>query len=268
MTLALRLCALAVLSLTVACNKAADIETVPVGAEVAVTRQDGGVVQGTLVEKDAQTVKVNEGRTVRTVPRDQIADVQVVHESTPVVLPAIARFREYTLPANTTLHIRLDTAVSSDSSKVEDAITGTLVDAVVTDGVTVLPVGSTLKGEVTAVESSGKVKGRASLALRFRTLRVQGHDDAYNIRVSLSRVAPATKGEDATKIGIPTVGGAILGGILGGKKGAVIGGVIGGGAGTAVVLTTEGREVELPAGTLLTLTLDQPVDVRVPLGKG
>ncbi len=81
----------------------------------------------------------------------------------------------------------------------------------------------------------------------------------------LQHTAPSTKGDDAKKIGIPAAGGAILGAILGGKKGAGIGAVIGGGAGTAVVLTTSGREVRLPRGTGLMVALDEAIDVRVPI---
>ena len=60
----------------------------------------------------------------------------------------------------------------------------------------------------------------------------------------------------------------VFGGILGGKKGALAGIVIGGGAGTAVVLTTAGDDIDLPPGTTLTMTLDQPVEIRVPIIKG
>ena len=47
----------------------------------------------------------------------------------------------------------------------------------------------------------------------------------------LSRLAPATKGEDATKIGVGAGAGAVIGGLLGGKDGARKGAVVGGGAG-------------------------------------
>jgi hypothetical protein len=34
-----------------------------------------------------------------------------------------------------------------------------------------------------------------------------------------------------------------------------------------VVLSTPGREIRLPRGTVLTLPLDQAIDVRVPIDK-
>ncbi len=246
-----------------------EIEAVPVGAEVAVVREDGGVVQGTLSERSTEAVKVDGELGVRTVPRKQIAEVQLIDRTAPVPapLPARAKWFEYTLPAGTKLTVRLDTAVNSKSSRVEDRVEATLTEALTQGDDTVVPVGSLLKGDVTAVEAAGKVKGRASLAMRFRSLAVTGHDSPYDVVVGMSQLAPATKSEDYAKIGIPTAVGGIIGGILGGKKGALTGIVIGGGAGTAVVLTTAGDEIDLPAGTILTMTLDQPVEIRVPIIK-
>jgi hypothetical protein len=258
------------LGASVACGSSdpkLDIETVPVGAEVAVVREDGGVVQGTLSERSTESVKVDGESGVRTVPRNEIADVQIIDRTAPApaALPARAKFLEYTLPAGTVLTVRLDTAVHSKASRVEDRVEATLTDALTQGDSTVVPAGSLLKGEVTAVEAAGKVKGRASLALRFRSLTIAGHDSPYDVVVGLSQLAPATKSEDYAKIGIPTAVGGIIGGLLGGKKGALAGIVIGGGAGTAVVLTTAGDDIDLPSGTILAMTLDQPVEIRVPI---
>jgi hypothetical protein len=261
------------LGATAACGSstpALQIEALPVGAEVAVVRDDGGVVQGTLSERTTEAVKVDGESGVRAVLRKDIAEVQIIDPTAPVpvALPERARFLEYTLPAGTSLTVRLDTAVHSKSSRVEDLVEATLTDAVTQGDSTIVPVGSLLKGDITAVEASGKVKGRASLAMRFRTLTITGHDRPYDVVVGMSQLAPPTKSEDYAKIGIPTAVGGIVGGILGGKKGALAGIVIGGGAGTAVVLTTAGDDIDLPPGTTLTMTLDQPVEIRVPIIKG
>jgi hypothetical protein len=65
------------------------------------------------------------------------------------------------------------------------------------------------------------------------------------------------------KIGLPAVGGAIVGGIIGGGKGAAIGGATGAGAGTAVVMTTRGDNVHLPVGTAVRVEIAEPLRVRV-----
>jgi hypothetical protein len=258
------------LALTIAgagCADRVDLEKVPVGTQVEVTRQDGGVVRGTLAARDDQTVKVKVGSASRSVPRDQIAEVQLVDKTTPAPLPPIAKFREFTLPEGTRLAVRLDSAVGSDSSRVEDPIEATLTEAVIVDGSEVLPAGAVVRGDVAAVQPAGKVKGRASLALRFSSVSVAGRDERYPIVARVDLLAPATKGEDALKVGIPAAGGAIVGGLIGGKKGAAIGTAVGGGAGAAVVLSTSGEEIRLPRGSALSLPLDQAVDVRVPINQ-
>jgi len=60
---------------------------------------------------------------------------------------------------------------------------------------------------------------------------------------------------DAVIIGIGVGAGAIVGGIVDGKKGAGIGGLIGGATGTGLVLTNKGKEVELGTGTRVTVRL-------------
>ncbi|MDO8794103.1 MAG: hypothetical protein Q7J25_05735 [Vicinamibacterales bacterium] len=262
-----RLSTLALASVIAAagCGSSVDVEKVPVGAEVEVIRQDGGVVRGTLAERDERTVKVDVGSASRSVPREQIAEVRVVDEAKPTPLPPIARFREFTLPEGAKLVVRLDSAVGSDTSRVEDPVEAILSDAVVVDGVDVLPAGSVVRGNVAAAQPAGKVKGRASLALRFTSVSVAGRDERSAIMARTDMLAPATRGEDAAKIGIPAAGGAIIGGIIGGKKGAAIGTAVGGGGGAAVVLSTSGEEIRLARGALLTLSLDQAVEVRVPI---
>ena len=176
--------------------------------------------------------------------------------------PALPRFREVTIPSGTTLNLTLTSAVASDTSQVEDAVSAEFSQAVTIDGRNVVPAGSTVDGNVTLADDSGRVKGRAEIAFRFNTLTTGG--DRYDIQTAaVSRMAPATKGEDATKIGIGAGAGAIIGGLLGGKDGAAKGAVVGGGAGTGVVLATKGKEMRLAPGADVTTTLTAPLTVRI-----
>jgi hypothetical protein len=249
------------------CASRVDLEKVPIGTRVEVTRQDGGVIRGTLTALDDRNVRMAVGSVTRSIPRDQITHVQVVDDaaSTPVPLSAAARFREFTLRAGTVLVARLDSSLGSDSSRVDDPVEATLTEAALVDGVEVLPAGSVVNGVVTTADRSGKVSGRASLAVRFRSVSLAGRNETYALSASVHHTAASTKGDDAKKIGIPAAGGAIIGALLGGKKGAGIGAIIGGGGGAAVVLTTSGPEVRYARGTVLSLPLDQAIDVRVPI---
>ena len=174
-----------------------------------------------------------------------------------------ADWREVTLPAGTRLVVVLDTPIGSDTSRIEQPVAAHLARPVVVRGVTVLPPGSRLSGVVTDAKQSAKVKGLARVAVRFDALTPEG-GQRYNIRTaSVGRTAQSTKEKDALEIAGPAAGGAIIGALLGGKKGALIGTGIGGGAGTAVVLSTRGKEVHLARGAALTVRLTAPLTIRV-----
>jgi hypothetical protein len=179
--------------------------------------------------------------------------------------PVVARaIHQVTLPAGTVLRLRLNRGFGSDISRVEDPVSATLSSPVMLDGRTVLGEGSLASGYVSEATRHGKVKGRGRVAVRFTRITPAGNDAHYNMQTrSWVAVAPATKKKDALTIGAPAAGGAVVGGILGGKKGAGIGALAGGGAGTAVVLTTRGKDVRIGRGTTLAVRLTAPLTLSV-----
>lgn len=191
----------------------------------------------------------------------EAAEAPAAAEAAPAA-PAAPVYREVTIPAGTTLRLDLASAVASDTSRVEDAVRATLRQAVSVNGETVLPAGTELAGIVTDVDDSGRVKGRAHVAYRFSTLRMDG--ERYDIVTApISHQAEATKGEDATKIAIGAGAGAAIGALLGGGDGAAKGAAIGGAGGTGVVLATKGKEVRLGPGANVNTRLTAPLTIRV-----
>lgn len=247
-----------------ACHRAPGVEDMPLGSDVQLTRQDGALVEGTLKARDEQEVKVEVGSATRSIPRAEIADARVVEPTAkPAEPPPMAKFREYTIPEGSTLSIALASAVNTATSRVEDPVEATLSSPVSITGVEVLPAGAHLRGIVTAVEPAGKVRGRASVAMRFREVAARGETYPLDARFSMS--APSTKKQDAMKVGVPAAGAAVVGALLGGKKGAAVGATVGGGAGAAAVLMTSGKEIVLNRGATLSVKLGHSIDVRVPL---
>ena len=175
---------------------------------------------------------------------------------------AVPVYREFTLPAGTTLPLELISSIGSDVSEVEDTVRATLRKPVTVDGQEVLPAGTEVAGHVTEAERAGRVKGRARLAFRFTSVR---HDDErLSLRTDpIVQEAEATKGEDATKIGVGAGAGAVIGAVVGGKSGAAKGAVLGGAAGTGVVMATRGKEVRLEPGTDIPVRLAAPLSIRV-----
>jgi hypothetical protein len=182
-------------------------------------------------------------------------------EASPAARPTV---HEVTLPAGTELPIVLETSVGSDISRAEQPVRAHLARAVSVHGERVLREGSSLTGVVTDATRSAKVKGLARVAVRFDTLMPRGSEDRYPIQTTaVARRAAATTKKDALEIGGGAVGGALVGALVGGGKGAAIGSVAGGGAGTGIVLSTRGKEVRLPAGSMLRLRLTEPLTVRI-----
>ena len=164
------------------------------------------------------------------------------------------------VPAGTGLVLTLDTAVSSETAKPDQPVRATVAKPVIVAGMTVIPEGATVTGAVVSAERSGKVKGLASIALRFNEVIVS--NTPYRITTArIAREAESTKGSDAKKIAIGAGVGTAIGAIAGGGKGAAIGAGVGGGAGTGVVLATRGKEVTIPAGATLRTEITETVRI-------
>ena len=125
------------------------------------------------------------------------------------------------------------------------------------NGRVVIPAGSVMRGVVTAVEPATRTNRTARMTVSFDQVTVNGR--AYPIRGTVTQAieGEGIKGETA-RIGAGAGVGAIIGGILGGFKGALAGILIGGGG---TIAATEGKEVELPQGSVLRVRLDSPVQI-------
>ena len=175
------------------------------------------------------------------------------------VEPPAPVFRELTVPAGTELSVTVLSTLGSTTSKVEDLVRGALAAPVMISGTTALPKGAEMRGTITDVKQSGRVKGQATLAFRFDRLMVG--DESH--RIQTARVtfdAEDKKSDDVKKGGLGAGLGAAVGGIAGGGKGAAIGAIAGG---TTAVMATKGREVEIAPGTPVTVLLQEPLTVRV-----
>ena len=158
------------------------------------------------------------------------------------------------LPEGATLPLVLETALSSATSSSGDLVVAKLVEDLRVGEKVVVPVGTEVRGRVTAAVQSGRVKGLARLAFDFDTLVLEGKEHSIGTR-PVDITAANTHKRDAATLGIGAGAGAVVGAIVDGKKGAGIGALIGGATGTGVVLTNRGKEVELGAGTRLTVRL-------------
>ena len=162
------------------------------------------------------------------------------------------------IPVGTEFDVRLQNALSSRTSQVEDRFEATtMVDLQDERGRVLVPAGSTMRGTVTSVTKATRLERKGSLTVSFDRLTIDHR--SYPIRATVTQALESAgiRGE-TEKIGIGAGAGAILGAILGGAKGALAGILIGGGG---TIAATEGKDVDLSTGTVLRVRLDDPLQL-------
>jgi hypothetical protein len=161
--------------------------------------------------------------------------------------------------AGTEIKVRLLDRLDTGETRVGREFSATVEEPVRLNKRTMLTKGTTVKGTVTEVVSSGRLKRPASItlqltrlgrpAVRTEALKIDGK--SHNVR-------------NTALIGGGAAAGAILGGIAGGGKGAILGTAIGAGAGTGTAYVTGKQEIVLPSETELIFVIagDGPAPER------
>ena len=99
------------------------------------------------------------------------------------------------------------------------------------------------------------------LTLALRSVTVNGH--TYDLATSnVNKSSGSRTAKSGEVIGGATALGAIIGALAGGGRGAAIGAVSGAGVGTAAQVATSGERVKVPSETVLTFTLQNPLDIN------
>ena len=162
------------------------------------------------------------------------------------------------IPSGTELDARLQTALNSGTAQVEDRFEATTLVDLTADGRVAIPAGSVMRGVISSVEPATRTNRTAKMTVTFDQVTVNGRDYPLRGTVTQALEGEGIKG-DLPKAGAGAAIGGILGAVLGGGKGALLGVLIGGGG---TIAATEGKELELPQGTVLRVRLDSPVQIQ------
>jgi hypothetical protein len=167
------------------------------------------------------------------------------------------------VPVGAVLEVRLAEPMSTRTHKAGDEFVAILDQDVVVDGEVVFPEGAKAYGTLLAAEGSGRVEGRAEMTITLTELRLR--EEPLRVKTgNITIQAEGTQSRDAKVIGGAAGVGALLGGIIAGKKGVAVGAAVGGGAGTATVLTTKGKEVEFEPEHKFSFSLSREVEATLP----
>lgn len=191
------------------------------------------------------------------------------------LMATVAVGQNLSVPAGTAIKVKLEKTLSTFGSKTGDPFSGRVLEAVTLDGKTVIPVGATVQGRVTAVNEPRRIAGKPTIGL-FPEALVMPNGDRFmlNAPVVDTNLGHGTDvntegqfkgaghdGKDLTEIGFGTGGGMLVGGLAGGGKGLLIGGTVGATITVAHWLGKH-RSAVLPSGTELTLELSRPLEMK------
>lgn len=152
-------------------------------------------------------------------------------------------------PAGTRFTVRVGQELSSEKATAGQAFEGSLAKDVLVNGQTVARAGAPVRGKVTGVKSSGRLKTPGRISVRLTSV-----DGKPVTTTAVGRQGKSHNKSNVTKIGGGAAAGALIGALAGGGKGAAIGTLAGGAAGTGVAAATGKQEAVIPAEATLTFT--------------
>ncbi len=224
--------------------------------------RDGKTYTGAFVSGDASGIVFKDTSGVRRrFALNRIESIDFVQGAGVYGANRVATESEYVIPAGTQLSVRTNEAINSDAATEGQTFASTVAqDVTDTSGQIVIPRGSPAQLVINEV-SGGGVTGSPTLALDLRSVTVNGRTYLVNtaeVEQSSGRGLGANK-RTATMVGGGAALGTLVGAIAGGGKGAAIGAAIGAAGGATTQVLTKGSEVKVPAETMLTFRLDQPL---------
>jgi hypothetical protein len=167
------------------------------------------------------------------------------------------------LPAETQLAIRTNQnidATQSDVGKTYSAeVARTIEDQ---NGNVLVPKGAPVTLTIASVKNPTLGENQAELALH--SITIHGH----RYLISTNTVSQQGSGgigknkKTAEMVGGGALLGTVIGAVAGGGKGAAIGAVLGGAGGAGAQVLTKGKEVKVPAESVLTFQLSQAVQLQ------
>lgn len=221
-----------------------------------------------LVALIASTVVPAMAQTKRR-PRLRRQTRTVVRKTTPA--PQIVY---YNVNAGQVMRVRMNQTITSETARVGDQFTTTVVVPVYASGIEVVPAGSEIVGRVVTVNRASRKSKAGTIGVHFVSLRLPtGIARAINgdlTDVAANNVTADNEGEvsgrSAMKRNVVFIGGgaatgALIGAIAGGGKGAGIGALVGGGLGAAGAVFSKGHEAVVKSGTEFGVVLNQTLSL-------
>lgn len=235
--------------------------------------KDGTQHDGDLVSRTATTITFREDGRLHRYKAAQVDSIQIGAPTEPVSQNQQDQANENenanqpsgpTIPAGTQLAIRTDELIDSGHATYNQTFSGQ-VDQDVTDpsGRVVIPRGSPAELVIKQLHTGGTT-GTPDLTVDVRSITVNGR--RYLVDTS-DLIEKGTSGIGKNKrtgeyVGGGALLGTLIGALAGGGKGAAIGAIGGAAAGGGTQVLTRGKDVRVPAESVLNFKLRDPVMLR------
>jgi hypothetical protein len=216
---------------------------------------DGTLLEGDFVGSSNGIVMFDTGAGVEAFPESEVVGIFLsagVETAATMLLEESAG--QITVPSGTRLVVRTSDTIDSGQHSAGHRFRGQLEGAIVIDGVTVAPRGTTVHGTIISASQAGRVAGSSELSVEWTDILI----DDQLLPIATTGLTAQTSGEGGRTVG-RTARAAAIGGLAGGSSGARTGARIG----LGVSLVTRGASVNIPRGTMVESTLRTPLTVQL-----
>jgi hypothetical protein len=179
------------------------------------------------------------------------------------------------LPIGTRLKGMLQQPISTQTTRAGSRFTAVLTQNVMRNGAIFVPAGSTVYGRITQIHGGRRISGPSAIRLQPETVSLTDgttyklvaevtdldHFNDSHVNSEGTIVGNVHPGATAAAVGFTTTTAVVAGAVIGGGVGAVVG--LGVGAGVATVWWLKhDRQQELPSGTEIVFTLNNPLHIN------
>ncbi len=213
---------------------------------------DGTLLEGKFVGSSNGIIMFDMGDGIEAFPESEVIGIFLSAGVATAAALANESAGNIIVPSGTRLVIRTSDSIDSNQHSAGHRFRGQLEGALVVDGITVAPRGTTVHGRIASASQAGRVAGSSELSVEFTDIMI----DDQLFAISTGGLTAQTSGEAGRTVG-RTARAAAIGGLAGGSSGARTGARIGAGA----ALLTRGASVNIPRGTIVETTLTAPLTV-------
>jgi hypothetical protein len=168
------------------------------------------------------------------------------------------------VPTGTEMSIRSDETIDSeDAAENQTYAADVTTDVRDANGDVVIPRGANAKLTIKSATKGGRIKGASDLVVALRSISVGGKEYLVNATdfQQQGKDGIGVNKRTGEYVGGAAALGAVIGAIAGKGKGAAIGAASGAGAGAVAQVLTKGDSIKIPAETLMTFKLEEPLRI-------